>query len=78
MHKPLIGLIAALLASPALSDTLVEHANGIQADAAGRLQHFTGLLIGSDGKVVRVLRPADACRKPLRRSMRTARRCCPG
>ena len=51
MHKPLLALVAALLASPAFADTLIDHANGIQVDANGNLQHFTGLLIGDDGKV---------------------------
>ena len=55
MHKPIVALIAALLASPAFSDTLIDHANGIQIGADGKLQHFTGLLVGNDGKVVRVL-----------------------
>lgn len=55
MHKPIVALIAALLASPAFSDTLIDHANGIQVRADGKLQHFTGLLVGDDGKVVRVL-----------------------
>jgi predicted amidohydrolase YtcJ len=59
MHKTVIAL-AALLASPALADTLIENANGIQADAAGHLQHFSGLLIGDDGKVLRVLRAGEA------------------
>jgi hypothetical protein len=59
MHKPLTALLAALLASPALSSTLIDHANGIQVDASGRLQHFTGLLIGDDGKVVRVLQGGE-------------------
>src|SRR5437879_3456058 len=63
MHKPFLALIAALLASPAFADTLVENANGIQVDANGRLQHFTGLLIGDDGKVLRVLRAGDALPK---------------
>jgi predicted amidohydrolase YtcJ len=55
MHKPCIALIAALLASPVLANTLVDHANGIQVDPNGHLQHFSGLLIGNDGKVLRVL-----------------------
>src|SRR4051794_30805238 len=60
MHKPFLALVAALLASPAFSSTLIDHANGVQVDASGRLQHFDGLLIGDDGKVVRVLQPGDA------------------
>jgi predicted amidohydrolase YtcJ len=59
MYKPLLALTAALLASPAFSATLIDRANGIQVDAKGSLQHFTGLLIGDDGKVVRVLRAGE-------------------
>jgi predicted amidohydrolase YtcJ len=60
MRKTFVVAVAALLSSPALSTTLVDHANGLQVDAAGRLQHFTGLLIGDDGKIVRVLRAGEA------------------
>ena len=63
MRKTFIPLAAALLASPAFSNTLVIHANGIQVDGSGRLQHFTGLLVGDDGKVIRVLRSDDALPK---------------
>lgn len=59
MRKSIIALAAALLASPALSSTLVVHANGIQSDTAGNIQHFTGLLIGDDGKVVQVLHAGE-------------------
>jgi predicted amidohydrolase YtcJ len=59
MKKTLLALLA-LVATPAWPDTLVEHANGIQVDAAGHLEHFTGLLIGDDGKVLHVLRSGDA------------------
>jgi predicted amidohydrolase YtcJ len=59
MTKTILAITAALLASPAWSDTLIDNANGIQVDAAGHLQHFTGLLIGEDGKVVRLLRAGE-------------------
>ena len=49
-----IGLATAL-AAPALADTLIDNANGVQVDAAGKLQHFTGIVIGDDGKVRRLL-----------------------
>lgn len=55
MKKTLFALVSALLASSSLADTLVTNANGIEVDASGHLQHFTGLLIGNDGKVERVL-----------------------
>jgi predicted amidohydrolase YtcJ len=59
MNTRIVALAAALLASPAYCDTLIDHANGVQADASGRIEHFTGLLIGDDGRVVRLLQAGD-------------------
>jgi predicted amidohydrolase YtcJ len=59
MHKPLLALAAALLASSAAADTLIAHVNGMQVGPNGRLEHFTSLLISDDGKVIRTLGPAD-------------------
>src|ERR1051325_3651098 len=59
MHKPLLALAAALLTSPAWPDTLIENVNGIQVGADNGLQRFRGLVIGDDGKIVRVLGPYD-------------------
>ena len=56
MHKTTIALLAALLASPAGADTLIYNANGLQVDAYGHLAHFSGLLIGNDGRVARLVR----------------------
>jgi predicted amidohydrolase YtcJ len=55
MKRSLFALAAVLVSSSALADTLVTNANGIQVDANGKLERFTGLLIGDDGKVKRVL-----------------------
>jgi predicted amidohydrolase YtcJ len=55
----MVALAAALLSSAAFADTLVTNANGIQVDAAANLQRFTGVLIGNDGKVVRLLHAGD-------------------
>jgi predicted amidohydrolase YtcJ len=60
MRTTFLALIATLYASAANADTLIENANGIQADAGGRPQHFTGMLVGNDGKVVRVLHAGEA------------------
>jgi predicted amidohydrolase YtcJ len=54
-----LALAAALLSSPAFSATLIVHANGIQADAGGHIQHFSGLLIGDDGRIVRLLHAGE-------------------
>jgi hypothetical protein len=59
MRKTIVAL-AALLTSNAGATTLVINANGVQADGQSQLQHFTGILIGDDGKIVRVLRSGEA------------------
>jgi hypothetical protein len=57
MRKPALALIAALLASPAWSNTLIDNVNGIQVDARGNIQHFNRLVIDDNGKVVETLAP---------------------
>jgi predicted amidohydrolase YtcJ len=59
MRISLLALAAALIAAPAWPDTLIQNANGIQADASSQIRHFTGLLIGNDGRVLRVLQAGD-------------------
>ena len=55
MKTHLLALAALLASTAASADTLVSNVNGIQADANGNLERFTGILIGSDGKVKRLL-----------------------
>jgi predicted amidohydrolase YtcJ len=62
MRKTFIAIAAALLASPAWSNTLIDHVNGIQVGPDGQLQHFDRLLIGDDGKVIRTLTGLDDVR----------------
>ena len=62
MRKTFIALAVALLASPAWSNTLIDHVNGIQVGPDGKLQHFDRLLIGGDGKVIRTLTGLDDVR----------------
>ncbi len=48
--------LSALLASTAVqAGTLINNVNGIAVDDQSQIQHFTGLLIGDDGKVREVL-----------------------
>jgi len=62
MTKSLTATFGLLLAasSAAMADTLIFNANGLQVDTNGKVQHFTGLLIGDDGKVKKTLGPTDA------------------
>jgi hypothetical protein len=55
MRNSLFALAALLASSSALADTLIANTNGIQVDANGKLERFTGILIGKDGKVKRLL-----------------------
>ncbi|MCY7338993.1 MAG: amidohydrolase family protein [Sphingomonas bacterium] len=63
MRTPLLAaaaLLFAALPAPLCADTLIDNANGMQVDAQGQLQRFNGLLIGSDGRVTRMLRRGEA------------------
>ena len=62
MHKTMIALGAALLSSAANANTLIDNVNGIQAGADGTIERFTGLLIGDDGKVLRLVHSPDEAR----------------
>jgi len=63
-----LGSIAALLgaiATPALADGLIDNVSGYTLDAKGKLIRFTGLLIGRNGKVTRLLDKGDKPPKTL-------------
>jgi predicted amidohydrolase YtcJ len=62
MRNVLIAAATALLASPAWPNTLIDNVNGIQVGADGKLQHFSALLIGDDGKVLRTIDKLDNIR----------------
>lgn len=47
------------LAAPAMADTLVDNVDGVTLDGANRIDHFSGLVIGDDGRIVQVLRSGD-------------------
>ncbi len=57
--RGLLAFVALLIAAPAHADTLVDNVNGITLDADGKLVRFTGLVIGSDGKVKQLLDRKD-------------------
>ncbi len=63
MRIAMTALAVALLTSPAISATLIDHANGVQADEAGKVTRFTCLLVGDDGRVVRLLHAGEALPK---------------
>ena len=57
--RALAALLLASTAAAAFAETLVDNANGMQVDASGKLQQFDGLLIGDDGRVVKLLRKGE-------------------
>ena len=67
------ALLLATVSTTALADTLVDNANGIQVDADGRLQRFTGLVIGDDGRVDAAARAAATRGRNGRRAHRRRR-----
>lgn len=52
----LCALTAALAAEPAFADLLVTNVRGVRATPDHKVERFTGLLVGDDGKVKRVLK----------------------
>jgi hypothetical protein len=54
----------ALVAGAAYADTLVDNLDGTTLDAQGNAVHFTGLVIGADGRIVQVLHRGE--KRPAR------------
>jgi hypothetical protein len=66
MHKHIVAAaVAVLVSSPALADTLVYNVNGVQVGPDGRLDRFTGLVVGDDGKVEQVVRRESDLQRPI-------------
>ena len=60
-----------LLTAPAQADTLIDNVNGITLDQSGKVQRFSGLLIGKDGKIVRVITGKEAPLPPRKKKDRS-------
>ncbi|MBS0482937.1 MAG: amidohydrolase [Proteobacteria bacterium] len=48
-------LAALLVALPAQADTLIDNVDGMTLDDTNGIEHFNGLLIGNDGRIIQVL-----------------------
>lgn len=58
--KPAAFLAAiALIAAPALADSLIDNVSGLTLDKAGKVERFTGMVIDKDGKVAKLLQRGD-------------------
>lgn len=60
-----LAALVAMLSVPAQADGLIDNANGYTLDAKGDLVRFTGMLIGKDGRVTRLLDKSDKPPKTL-------------
>ncbi len=54
-----IAMLLAGIAVPALADGIVDNVNGLTMDKNGTLVRFNGIIVGSDGKVKKLLSPRD-------------------
>lgn len=50
-----LALLLALVPAAASADVLVDNVDGLTLDAQGRVERFTGLLVGDDGRIEQVL-----------------------
>ena len=57
--RAVAAALLALIASPAAADTLVDNVNGYTINQSRDLVRFTGLVIGNDGRVKRLLQRGD-------------------
>jgi len=64
MLRKIIACLALVFASPSLADVLVDNVNGYTIGEGGRLQRFTGIWVGDDGRVRQLLGRGD--RRPER------------
>jgi predicted amidohydrolase YtcJ len=55
MTRTILAASAALIASPALADTLIYNVDGITIDEAGEVKRFTELVFDDDGIITHVL-----------------------
>jgi predicted amidohydrolase YtcJ len=66
MIKSLTATFGLLLAaSPALADTLIYNVNGVQVGADGKLDRFSGLVFGDDGKVLQIVNADRELQRPV-------------
>ncbi|MDJ0642548.1 MAG: amidohydrolase [Erythrobacter sp.] len=54
-----LAAFAAIVASPATADTLVDNVDGLTIGENGQLQRFTGLVFDDDGRITQVLERGD-------------------
>jgi len=67
IRRSVLALLALSFAAPAAADTLIDNVNGVTLDEAGHVVRFSGLVIGNDGKVVRLMTASSPPAEPARK-----------
>ena len=69
--RALVALLLALTAAPALADTLIDNVAGVTVDRNGTVTRFGAIVIGNDGRVVKLVEAGErAPRTEFRENMR--------
>jgi len=68
IRRSCLALLAFSFAAPAAADTLIDNVNGVTLDEAGHVVRFSGLVIGNDGKVVRLTTAPSPSAEPARKT----------
>jgi len=69
--RALVAALLALAAAPALADTLIDNVAGVTVDRNGTVTRFGGIVIGTDGRVVKLVEAGErAPRTEFRENMR--------
>lgn len=71
ISRALAALLLVLAAAPALADTLIDDVEGVTVDRNGTVTRFGAIVIGNDGRVVKLVGPGErAPRTEFRENMR--------
>ena len=65
MKRLWIAAACLSVSSPVFADTLIDNVNGVTLGAAGQVERFAAMVVGNDGKIVRLIRSSD--KKPVER-----------
>jgi len=66
LRPSLLALAALLLPVPALADAIVDNVNGMTLDAEGKVVRFRAIVLGKDGRVIRLVPVGEAEPQPAR------------
>lgn len=59
MRIALASVLALIIATPALADTLVDNVDGVTIDESGKVKRFNGLVFDDNGTITQVLTRSD-------------------